>query len=292
MPSSRRHFASLFISVMTFLNLACTSNPFFKDDKIETTTLTGKIVPEDETDPADVYVWIEGFNLGTFTDRAGSFTLRLPSPEAAGLGKNFSGLVAIYFYLANYQIDSTLIIFVNDHLDRDQSGIDEDGNFFRTFALKKLVDIETALDPSAIDLHGNHYVRVYVTLKAIHTTVLIGLLRELLRWPQTGFVRTGLIIQGIEQLDDTLRFIDRPVSFLWNEVLFPDIEQTWTYDIEIDTLGFVAGKYRVFPYLLIRQDGIPEKLKTSLAPQVEEFTADYLKLPIKRTDAILEIKSR
>jgi len=267
--------ALLVIYVLIF---SCTSNPLFKEDQVKSEQISGQILLDDESTPDNIYVWLEGFNLSTFTDSQGRFTLSIPSPEARGLGSNFNGEVSLYFYVANYYIDSTTIIFANGRLLEDQAAINNVGEITATHTLRKMASVVIFADQS---LTNSNVLKVFIALTSIDYNIKVYSLRELLKYPQTGFIRTGLIIESLG--GSQLRiFLNRPESFLWSDVLIVNEPQRWTFDLNLETLGLPVGQYRVVPYLLFPQKGVPDALRKSISSNVEEFDEDYLLLPLKR----------
>ena len=267
--------ALLVIYVLIF---SCTSNPLFKEDQVKSEQISGQILLDDESTPDNIYVWLEEFNLSTFTDSQGRFTLSIPSPEARGLGSNFNGEVSLYFYVANYYIDSTTIIFANGRLLEDQAAINNVGEITATHTLRKMASVVIFADQS---LTNSNVLKVFIALTSIDYNIKVYSLRELLKYPQTGFIRTGLIIESLG--GSQLRiFLNRPESFLWSDVLIVNEPQRWTFDLNLETLGLPVGQYRVVPYLLFPQKGVPDALRKSISSNVEEFDEDYLLLPLKR----------
>ena len=269
---------SIALLVIYVLIFSCTSNPLFKEDQVKSEQISGQILLDDESNPDNIYVWLEGFNLSTFTDSQGRFTLSIPSPEARGLGSNFNGEVSLYFYVANYYIDSTTIIFANGRLLEDQAAVNSVGELTATHTLRKMASVVIFADQS---LTNSNVLKVFIALTSIDYNIKVYSLRELLKYPQTGFIRTGLIIESLG--DSQLRiFLDRPESFLWSDVLIVNEPQQWTFDLNLETLGLPVGHYRIIPYLLFPQNGIPDGLLESISSNVEEFDEDYLLLPLKR----------
>jgi len=288
MAICKKHSGFISLIFISYLLSSCTSNPFFSDEKIQTVKLKGQIELDDKTKPDGVYVWLESYDIGTFTDSDGKYSITLPSPEASGLGNDFSGDVSIYFYLANYGLDSSSAVIANGKLLEDQDNIDNDGNFIEKITLSKFVDIETFVEPEVVDFNKTNTFRVTIKLMALHETRDVKSLREIIT-PGGGFLRTGLIIESVEDSGENKIFIDLPESFLWGDMLFADQEQLLTIYVSNNQNIFSEGKYRVIPYLLPVQKGVPDGLIISLSPHVEEFCEDYLKLPIKRIEGSFEV---
>jgi len=275
--------ALLLIWVLIF---SCTSNPLFKEDQIKSEQISGQILLDDESTPDNIYVWLEGFELSTLTDSQGRFTISIPSPETRGLGSNFNGEVSLYFYVANYYIDSTKIIFANGKLLEDQAAIDSVGELTATRTLRKMASVEIFAGQSLPD---SNVLKFYITLTSFDYNIKVYSLRELLKYPQTGFIRTGFIIESLEN-SQLIIFIDRPESFLWGDVLLAAAPQEWRYDVDLDIFDLPVGHYRIVPYLLFPQNGIPDALLESISSTVEKFNEDYLLLPMKREGGEFEIR--
>jgi hypothetical protein len=68
---------------------------------------------------------------------------------------------------------------------------------------------------------------------------------------------------------------------------------TWTYQLITDSLNFPDGDYEVFPYLFIRQDGIPTGMKNAMGGEsVFIRSARFLNLPFDIVTDTLELKER
>jgi len=270
--------------------LSCTSNPFFSDEEISRKEISGYVTLSDNSSPDSVYVWFEGFNLWTYTNDSGYFSITFSSPESQGLGRGFSGELNIYFYLANYRLDTAIVVFSNGRLSNNQKDINKDGELIKAKELQELLNIETFITPSEVSAGQRYQLKVIVKLKTFRENVIVESFRELYEWPLTGFFRTGLIFESVDKPILNTRFIDSPECFLFPEVLSKEMEQQWVYDFTIDSTEFLPGKYSVFPYLIITQRNMPTQLLKSIGDSTMlDFGLEYLKLPIKRTEGLFEV---
>ena len=285
-------FAACLIYVAT-LTLSCTSNPFSNDQEIKEAKLSGQVELSDGLSPDSVYVWLEGINLGAYTDNNGKFSISLPPPEAQGYGKGFNGELNLYFYVANYGLGSSVVVFANGKLDQVQQDIDEDGSLIEVKTLSPLLHIRTStlLQSLNFGVQDTFPMKVIVEFETFYKTLVVESLREDLPWPQRGFFRTGIIFKSLDNPSQNTIFVDSPKCFLYHDALLKNSKQTWEYDFELNKDEILPGKYSVFPYLLIHQRNVPPELIESISPGVEDFGMDYLKLPMKRTDGLFEVMS-
>ncbi|MGH7453286.1 MAG: hypothetical protein ACRENG_18195, partial [bacterium] len=81
----------------------CTSNPF-GNDKIssEKRKVSGTVGLADQANAKDIYVWLAGFNVSTYTNEQGGFEINLPPKPAQSANGAVSGIFSLYFYMANY----------------------------------------------------------------------------------------------------------------------------------------------------------------------------------------------
>jgi len=266
--------------------LSCTSNPFSSDEEISGASLTGTVRLSDGSSPDSVYVWLEGFNLQTFTDDSGYFSFSLPPPETQGFGKGFNGDLNIYYYFANYKLDSSTVTFADGKFALNQKEINEDGSLIEVINLSALLQISTSVFPSAVHFGEQKSMYVEVYLKTFQYPLQVEFIGEL---HKEGVIRTGMIFKSINNPIDYTRFIDTPDSEHLTDVLTRDQQQDWRYYFELDSNEFLPGKYLVFPFILIKQENIPPQLMESMGNNIEEFGMDYLKLPMKRTDGLFEV---
>ncbi|MCI0698440.1 hypothetical protein L0337_41385 [candidate division KSB1 bacterium] len=89
----------------------CTSNPFGGDEITGgNRQISGNLILKDKSSPESVYVWLEGFGLNAWTNNRGEFKINLPPPASQGPAGGVDGVFALYFYLANYSLQSTTVI--------------------------------------------------------------------------------------------------------------------------------------------------------------------------------------
>lgn len=280
-------FAACLICVVT-LTLSCTSNPFSSDQEIKNIKLSGQVRLSDGLSPDSVYIWLEGFNLGTYTDSSGKFSILLPSPEAQGYGKGYNGEMFLYFYAANYRLDSSTVSFANGKLAKVQQDVNENGSLKELKTLLSLLQINTSIFPSVVHLDEHAPVKVVVKLKAFQYPLQVNYKGLMTKF---GIIKTGMVFKSVIDPEINSVFTDLRGSkkLMYNFSSYQ--QEEWRYNFILNTNELLPGGYSVFPYIIIPQENVPLQLMESIGNNIEEFGMGYLKLPMKRTDGLFEVMS-
>ncbi|MCD4664781.1 MAG: carboxypeptidase-like regulatory domain-containing protein, partial [Bacteroidales bacterium] len=144
------YYILLLFGVVFLFLFECTHNPFENtkitiDEKI----ISGKVELSDHSKPNGVYVWLEGFDIGTWTDAHGNFEISLPHARTQSDGR-ITGTYKLFFFLANYQLDSSFVVIRNGELQLSHGDINESGQLKRPKFLKKILKIETFVSPTSV----------------------------------------------------------------------------------------------------------------------------------------------
>jgi len=281
----------ILIFVVYFILGGCTENPFFKDDKITpiNRTIVGKVELSDGVCPNNVFVWLEGFDLSTRTDRGGKFQIELPQPSLQP-GGGLSGVFKLYFYVANYQLKYVEIAVVNGNIEYSKAGLNDKGELNHTMILSKMLDLNASINPCSVKEDSQDSISVIITARAVEDTVWATSL-----FSKPSYKGDTILITGFLKKADSGEFVRTiynkkkeylpgffPVSSEFPELLHLVISH------QPGTLP--VGEYEVVPYILIQQENIPADLIKSLGENVEDFGADFLKIPLKVRNNKLEVK--
>ena len=272
-----------FVVFSCLFRLACTENPFFKEDTIVPANreIRGRVVLSDYTRPDGVFVWLEGFDINTRTDEDGRFRITLPSSSSQP-GGGLNGVFKLYFYVANYRLGSVAVVVLKGNVQDFESDIGEDGELRQTHVLSKLLHIRISVDPASIVDNQRNTVRATVTLWAEDDSVVVNL-------PRMG--KDELAVGFLEKVNADEAY----VKLVENGDYVPFVDtvradpQEWYLDVHYEPGMCPPGDYLVIPYLLVEQTGIPPELMSSLGVGVSDFSPSYLNIPFKREGGELSI---
>lgn len=260
---------------------ACTGNSLF-DDNIsvsENRTLKGRVLLLHESNYAGTYVWLEGFNDGTFTDSDGNFRFDLPEPSAQP-GGGLNGIFNVYFYCANFKIEKAAVLMLNGNIEQSRGDVNADGRIYPDIVLTKLLEMRTRVSPDTLYEQREDTVITTVYLENLVDTVRIRTYRgnpdALIVLPENGAPSEATIFPGRQTV--------------WTEeVITTPLEYTIVYSFLLNF--FQPGVYNFIPILEIVQPGIPDELLYSLGTDVYGLSSDYLALPFRRQNGHLTIVS-
>ncbi|MCI0693670.1 hypothetical protein L0337_16880 [candidate division KSB1 bacterium] len=273
---------ALLVALCAALLSGCTDNPFFKD-KVSggTTAVRGSVQLADGQTPEGVFVWLDGFNNSARCDAAGRFLLNLP-PQSASAGIN--GTFQLYFYVANYQLNSAQVVVRNGEFAYDQADINKNGELTKTLLLHKFLRIATRVEPSIIGPNFEGRLLMTVTLEAIGDTVTVkfpGLFTEflakaILKKVGSDEIMLLLLSNAFGAASSDLQIVGR-------------IPYSRSIAFDISRGSILPGDYELIPYLLIKHETIPPKLIQGLGSNVEAFGKEYLKIPFRREGGNLKV---
>lgn len=267
----------ILIICLLFIFASCTENPL--DDKNIMSTkrqLKGNIKLSDNNSPEGVYVWLESYNIGTFTDKEGSFKLLLPPSAGQGSSDGVDGTFNLYYYVANYQLLSSKVVIQNGNVASFEGDENHDGELENPVFLGKILKIKSTISPKTISLTNPTPFTIKVTLESLSSSVQIY-------YP--GVVDGKILPLSFRNLETNKVSVleSTVVGILGNEVITLGNN---SYDRQMVTnLGrgdmLEQGEFEVIPYLLINNDTVPKELYSTLGVQNPPVPGDnFLKIPI------------
>ncbi len=280
----------LLIVIITGILLSCTSNPFFKDDYYELEKVSGRVVLRDGTTPDSIFVWWQDLDLKTCTDSEGEFSLTMPPPEMQAGQAGLNGSYALYFYCANYALDSLTIVLTEGRLAKSQKNIDNDGRLRDAFTLDKLLDIRTEITPAEISSNWQDTLQVNVRLFSYRESLPV----KCLIWNKpvgatTITYQSGIILRPINNADVKPLFLYNSSVLMYTYYLPYNQETILPIRFYFDAASLPPGDYEVLHFCWVVQDGVPATLMEHFGYNWYWMTTDYLKIPMKRDCAILTI---
>ena len=258
----------------------CTDNPLFSDNKISGGEISGRVELSDGSMADGVYVWLDGFDIGTYTDTIGDFGLTLPSAAIQGGGGGVSGDRYLYFYVANYILDSSRVVLLDGKLANGQGEINEKGELLRTKRLTKLLHVETTVSPSTISVRGDYRIELEITLQAQLGLQVIAVLLKADNRSES--VLPALFIRRTDSDENVRKIVDIGTQYV-NHIEILDVTPVrLEMAFEIGAGELPPGDYEFIPYIRIKWNMAPAELINNFGSNVEKYDLDYLNLPFKR----------
>ena len=258
------------------LCLRCEENPL--DNSVISPIgrqISGQATLVGETNHENIYIWLEGFNIGTYTDDLGEFQLFLPSPDSQGIAGRVSGVFSLYFYIANYKVVMAQVIFADGELITSSGDIGTDGRLHGVRALYKLLHIRTTVIPDTIPENFEGDIHVLVQLQAVSDSVDV-------LFPKITGGSSGVVFLRNTNSEDV--FVYLPESFeniQMSEKIGPEIRDI-PLVFRVRRGSLPSGRYEAIPYFFVEQDTLPPELLESLDPNIGEIGPDYLNIPFRR----------
>ncbi len=268
------------------LLMACESNPVGGDNDISFSNrqISGQVRFDSALAPEQVFVWLEGFDVATRTDKDGRFQLTLPPPTAQGASGGISGAFRLYYYVANYTLESTEVFTRDGLFVFDTDDIDAEGRVRQTILLFERVKVSTSVQPfrvskSAITVtagKSDFNLAIDITLQTPRDTVIVffpegdGTNMRPLLFKETATnevtVLNALVTVPVESFTDTVTTAQDITRLEIN--LLPD--------------DLLLGQYEIIPFMLINDLPLPKGLRQRLSLTSIEATESYLDIPFIR----------
>lgn len=276
--------APLLLAAGSGLLCSCTANPF-GGNKIseEKRKISGSVRLADQSNAKGVLVWMAGFNISTFTDENGGFEINLPPKESQGSAGAISGVFNLYFFVANYLLDSAQVVVQNGAFLYSRGDVNEDGKLNAPRTLRRFLRLSTVLLPPSVSISFTSRIGVNAILEATidsATVIFPRSVGDLLG--AAFFKRTGS--------DEVFIFEAVPGANTRDVALIARTPNSRLLAFTLSLLPLPAGRYEVIPYILLRHQPLPPGLLASLGANVEALHSDYLKLPFRREGGQFEVQ--
>lgn len=279
MKNTSRLITLFFAIPILVIFSTCTHNPFDSTKiSVPGRTIIGEVELNDRANPEGVYVWLENFDLGTFTNKQGKFSIVLPPPNVQS-SVGVTGAFRLFFHLANYKLDSAWVVVRKGELEYSGGDLADDGTLSEPKYLIKCLTIKTQIHPAIASTDYIGHIGLNVTLQATNDSVTV----KFPKCPQGP--ASIILIKQLAPVEKFVKVIDT------NEQAFHAQQDTqsisivpthWQANFKYDPNLLPRGKYEIVPYFLIDQDAIPKDLLNNLGNNVYKPGPDFLNLPIKR----------
>ena len=302
MSISKNRLFLILISLTIFSLFYCTSNPFGSDDvSSQGRKLTGTVALSDNVNPDNVYIWLGAIDVGTYSDSNGEFKLMLP-PASSQSGGGITGHFNLYFYVANYNVDTASVVIHKGIIQTGQGDVNEDGKIKNTIILKKLINVSLYTSPAAYpDFTGyNKAIQEYCHSFTGYEEPLT-VLTELSSTANSSIIKYPNVTQGpssiiffknIDPDQNSTKMLTISENTVDAELTSDEIttnSKIWITGFQLEPGMLPKGKYQIIPYFLIQQNAIPEELLNNLCADIETPGLDFINIPMKLSGGILEI---
>ncbi|MGQ9561556.1 MAG: hypothetical protein ACUVTG_15005 [Candidatus Oleimicrobiaceae bacterium] len=274
--------------------IGCTHNPF-GDDQIRTPAMEirGRVMLQDSASPEGVYVWLEHFDVATWTDEGGQFRLPI-SPTAGRAGTGVTGSFRLFFYLGNYALQRAEVVLRDGELVPGHGDLDPQGSL-RPVLLPRLLTVITSVQPdtfpprvagdiSPVVFEGAP-VKVTVTLRADVDSVVVLVPGRRAGPAAALFIQALDPVQGVQFVPPEC--LPALLSPLVQDTITP-VGRSWNGGFYLAAGALPKGRYEIVPYVMIPQESLPVRLLSSLGASPTPGLS-YLRLPFKRQKGILNV---
>lgn len=261
---------NLFFSVtLVLLVNSCTSNPAGGDDIAGTkNTVAGNISLDINNQPERAYVWLDEFKIGAYSEPDGSFSLSIPP----GLNSNVDGFFKLYFYVANYVLNTVEVGIRNGEFIPNEAALGKNGKLRQNIVLEQFLSVKTMVSPSSVTPQYSGDITIQSTFKTTNedtsTIIIPNSIGDFLgpvffQNMNTGqtFSFEGISLETVARITIGSSPTERFVTFSFN------------------SLGLPTGEYRVVPVLFIKHQDIPPALLDSIDENLD-FLGNYFKIPL------------
>ena len=269
-----------YLIMLIFFN-SCTTNVFWEDPSKTESNISGYVISENNHTSIPIAVWAEELNHHSFTNSNGYFSIPISGTQSSK--GNLSGEISVYFFIHNYQLDSSVVNFTNGELSKYQSDFSEKGVLLDTIKLKKLFS-------GKMELHfGSNSLNSYDTVSAsFHLNTFLDVSLKTYKYTayQSDFY-SGLIFKPLNS--NTFSFYRFSMNNEAGNATYDqlntinydkNLDITWNYNILSNSLFLDSDVYEVFPFFIISHGNLAMRIIQDIAgDSAMFFSKDYLKIP-------------
>ena len=267
-----------------WLIVGCTENPFTNTETFQShRTFSGQIQfnQSDTTQMPRAYIWMEALDFGTFSEIGGAFKLSLPSPSNQP-GGGFTGSSNVYFYLANFSLDSIRVVMHKGELIFERGSLNNVGQVEEDIVLNQLFSVDISAEPAFFTSGFEDTLDVSVTLSAFADSQAIWTMAattddisSVLLWQVDSTSNDATFLRNLDATEQLRIIGETPVTWHGQFVIAPQL-------IDI-------GEYRVLPHLWVDGHRPPDALIRKLGTTFRAYDESFRFLPFLRNGGKLTI---
>ena len=282
------HRAPTFAIVASLAFLGCEGAPFNESKiSVPNRVVSGQVQFDGREQAEDVYIWFQGFNLSTRSDFDGHFEFVLPPPALQGAAGGITGVFNIYYYTANFHIDSTEVALIQGNFVEPRGELNSDGKLNLPKVLRQRLKVKTTVQPTCVvrdaivvtEGKTDFLMKIEVSLSAARDSVVVEFPREV------DQVRGPLIFRNVETGDFKVLSSTITEFVTSDRDTIDSVPTVRTLALPLFPDDLSPGQYEVIPYILLDDVRYPAGLIESLGPDIVELGEGYLSLPFLRQGA-------
>ncbi|MFQ6115068.1 MAG: hypothetical protein ACE5NG_13470 [bacterium] len=260
--------------------MGCTSNPLGEDEiSPGSRKIMGAVELENNT-PGRVFVWLDGFNQGTFTEPDGSFSLTLPRGN-----DDVSGVFRLYFYVANYELDFVEVVVKDGSFEFGQAALNSRGELRAKKRLKQFLEVSTRVTPSVVNANATTNINITVALRTVDDVDSATVV-----FPNTTAGFLGPVFFQNVETEEVFIFQGLPGVSTKEVVLIGLAGLQRSLTLPFVSLNLPPANYEVIPYILVKHEVVPQELIESIGANIETLGPNYLRLPFERVGGDLLVQ--
>ena len=259
---------------------SCTSNPIWKDGERDFPAISGIATAELNEFNTPIFVWIKELNISSYTQEGGQFSIPIQTSES---NENiFSGTCNVYFFIHNYQIDSSSFNLADGYFSEIQNDFTSKGEMTKSIHLKNLINGKLDLNFGSNQLITEDSVGLtfsFLTKSDVQIQTYKYFFGQFENHSGIIFKPTGsgqpifhrfstTNSSGIEINDQMIN-----LNYLGNE------EVKWEYLIHTDSVDLLNVGYEVYPIFFIAHN-YPSGMMESLGlDSLQNISENYFRMP-------------
>ena len=277
--------------ILTFILLfsSCEENPFSSKSSIPHRKINGIVNLEGlelypEGNHSGIFIWSNQLGISDYSGADGSFELELPAASSPNGGGIVDGDYVLYFFMANYEVSKVEVTFAGGEILNDERVIKIDGELRKKVNLKRMVQINTEVQPSSFSRNFEEDVKVLIDATPDRSDIFFYL--KGLEIPRMATIYSGLLIKDASSGELVLSFNPDTASTIKRVIDKPNREFLINFEIIDDSLGSALppGSYEAVPYIIVESnDMVPDHLLKALGADYDEFSEKYFQYPMYRT---------
>lgn len=279
----RKFNVLIIVFVVSLVVQTCTENPLFKEkiNTVDRKSINGRVTLQDSDNNSNIIVYLDGLDKITVTDNDGNFEIELSEGEVQS-NDNLTGLFKIYYYVANYKYEYSIVFINKGTFVYDLYNLDAKGKINKTISLKKIIDIETSISENSIAFNYKEDIFINMVLTNYMDSVSVT----------SNMIKENQFASVILKSENDEILINAGVFYSVTSII--KSTQTWFMILNWEQYGDPrkTGEFEIIPYIQINQEGLPDRLLRKIGKESTSFSTDFLKLPIRRTNPTLLILSQ